>query len=360
VKAKAATFSGAKKTKVLEELDRHVEKASLVQFAAQYVRMSEIDSLLSTNSAKSSSSKKVKKSDLQNMLPTPTPDQLRQQAQMMRSNPDMVRKANGAMANMTDEQIRQYADQLEQAASDPTMMKEIERMSKMSTTEREKMQMIQEGLSGAKPMDSKWIDSTIDALKTSPGMFKTMMKGKGAMMGGVTDEQIEGFIDMAASLHPTFLKCTVYLIQWVSSMAKPTMEVYKVADQYTLGLIRYVLIGLLGLVLYFLARFSWWSARTIFGFFYGLVMGSKASSAAAGAGSAAYQYASGGAQSGGVAESIITGAGFAGGAKAAADALAGAGAKTAAAGAAGVAGAGQQKASASPEGHGSGSDKYDF
>jgi len=34
--------------------------------------------------------------------------------QMMRNNPSLVRQSNPAFKNMTDEQIRQYADQMEQ------------------------------------------------------------------------------------------------------------------------------------------------------------------------------------------------------------------------------------------------------
>ncbi len=56
-------------------------------------------------------------------------------------------------------------------------------MSKLTNKEREDLQVIQEGLSGAKPMDYAWMDRTISILKTNPGLFKTMMKGKGAMMG---------------------------------------------------------------------------------------------------------------------------------------------------------------------------------
>jgi hypothetical protein len=47
-------------------------------------------------------------------MPTPTPDQLRQQAAMIRKNPAMVRRANDMFKNFTDEQIKAYADQLEQ------------------------------------------------------------------------------------------------------------------------------------------------------------------------------------------------------------------------------------------------------
>lgn len=127
----------------------------------------------------------------------------RQQATMMRKNPQMVRDSQPAFNNMTNEQIMAYADQLEQvsgswtrvdghqaqplllpsipnfgfliniptpfistpryinpfisiyhsciskqAASDPEMMKEVEKMSKLSNVDRNALQSIQDGVTG--------------------------------------------------------------------------------------------------------------------------------------------------------------------------------------------------------------------
>lgn len=45
------------------------------------------------------------------------------------------------------------------------------------------MQNIQEGLSGNVPMDEKWVRATVQVLKANPDIFKTLLKGKGAMFG---------------------------------------------------------------------------------------------------------------------------------------------------------------------------------
>ena len=45
--------------------------------------------------------------------PSPTPEQMKQQAEMMRKHPDAVRRSNAALAHFTDQQIREYADQIE-------------------------------------------------------------------------------------------------------------------------------------------------------------------------------------------------------------------------------------------------------
>ena len=57
-------------------------------------------------------------------LSSMNPEQLRQQARMMRTMPpSQIRSMNPALANMTDAQIRMAADQMEMMASNPQMMK---------------------------------------------------------------------------------------------------------------------------------------------------------------------------------------------------------------------------------------------
>lgn len=127
--AKASTFDDAKKTKILKKVDSIVEKPALVRLVKEHVQPEEIEALLKTpasakleakeaasSSGNSSSSGNMKNKKVKQTfegLPTPTPEQLRQQASMMRKNPGLVRKSQPAFAHLTDEQIRQYADQLE-------------------------------------------------------------------------------------------------------------------------------------------------------------------------------------------------------------------------------------------------------
>lgn len=192
MKAKAASYDNKKKAIVLTKLESIVEKPNLVKFVEEHVELSEVEALLSasadagagtSSSSSSKGSSKATKASAASSQPMPTPKQLREQARMMREQPNAVRRANAMFEKMTDEQIRQYADQIEQAASDPAMMQEMARMAKMSPRDRTALQHIQEGLSGSKPMDSAWMDVTIQALKTNPKIFKNMVKGKGAMMG---------------------------------------------------------------------------------------------------------------------------------------------------------------------------------
>lgn len=151
------------------------------------------------------------------------------------------------------------------------MMKEVEKMSKLGADDRNLLQTIQEGLTGVKPIDDAWIMNIVDALKNKPEVFKTMFKGRGAMLGGVTDEQIESYIDMASRMDKFFLKMIAYAIWYVSSAAKPLSELYKKADEYTFGTAKYILMFILFIVLYYVSIFLFAIVKFIVLKLYGLV-----------------------------------------------------------------------------------------
>ena len=85
------------------------------------------------------------------------------------------------------------------------MMKEIERMSKLSDKDKLRVQNIQEGLSGNVPMDDKWVRATVEVLKGNPNIFRTLLKGKGAMFGTYMLEGGLGFVLKLLQLLHMFL-----------------------------------------------------------------------------------------------------------------------------------------------------------
>lgn len=130
--AKASTFDTNRKNKILKRVDEIIEKPALVKLVKDHVQPEEIEALLTTpasakaeaasssgnNSNSATGARNAKNKNAQTRqtfegMATPTPDQLRQQAALMRKNPGLVRKAQPAFANLTDEQIKAYADQLE-------------------------------------------------------------------------------------------------------------------------------------------------------------------------------------------------------------------------------------------------------
>ena len=285
LKVKAANLDSVQKKKIMDQLDSIIEKQQLVKLVEEHVKLNEVESLLtaadatmkasssssSSSASKSAASKKANKTATNpNYPPTPTPDQLRQQAVMIRKDPAMVRKANAALANMSDDQIRAYADQLEQAASDPNMMKEVERMSRLSPAEREQLQLIQEGLQGIKPMDETWINTLVGTLKKNPEFFKTMIRGKApATFGGVSEDSVMQFIDTAATMDASTLRRIFQFLLYLSSWSKPATDAYNQMDKMTFGCARYILLLIVGLILYFSVsmwiRIGSWILYKLFG-----------------------------------------------------------------------------------------------
>ena len=150
------------------------------------------------------------------------------------------------------------------------MMKEVERMAQLTPKERAQLQSFQDGLQGVKVIDDAWFDAAIATLKTNPGLYKSMLKGKGAMFGGVTDEQIESFIDTAAMMDSNTLKIILKILKYLGSWAKPLTDFYNLVDKYTYGFGKHILLGILAIVVYQSILFSIYLTRTSFTFIYGL------------------------------------------------------------------------------------------
>lgn len=167
---------------------------------------------------------------------------------------------------------------MEQAASDPQMMKEVERMAKLPVEDRGLLQRIQEGLSGTAPMDETWIDQTIGALKKKPALFKNMMKGKGAMLGGVTDEQVNSFIDMLSGMDVWTLKTIVKALLFLGSLYQPALQLYSTVDKYTLGCAKYIALAIFAIVSYYSLLLTWTVLRWFFVLIWSLFSSNTSSS----------------------------------------------------------------------------------
>lgn len=131
------------------------------------------------------------------------------------------------------------------------MMKEVEKMSKLNDSDRNSLQNIQEGLTGVRKVDDAWITSIIKTLKQKPDLFRTLFKGKGAMVGGITDDQIDYYIDMGSKMDEFTLKCIAYTIWYISSASKPLSEAYTTLDNYTFGSAKYIVLALFAFVAYY-------------------------------------------------------------------------------------------------------------
>ena len=125
------------------------------------------------------------------------------------------------------------------------MMQEVERMSKLSNKDRELLQSIQEGVSGVRPITPEWINNIVKSLKERPVVFKQMLKGKGSALGGMSDEQIESYIDMGSGMSEFFLQCIAFGIWYLTKAMKPLSELYTTIDKYTFNSARYIFLAFL-------------------------------------------------------------------------------------------------------------------
>ena len=168
---------------------------------------------------------------------------------------------NKAFANMSVEQIREYADMLDKAADDPNILKEMESMASFNNKEKSLLASIQDGVSGKTPMDKNWVENIVKNIKENPKFFKILLKGKGSAFGGITDGQMEAFIDTLSSLSSWFLIFTISSMIYIASLAKPAKELYNKVDTYTFGMAHYIILAIILVILYYCTRIGFYFFR---------------------------------------------------------------------------------------------------
>lgn len=135
LKAKSASMEEKKRVALLAQMEKMVEKPQLLHLVKQHVQTFEIEALLTNNNVTDyepqvpvekvkggRGGRGVQKVVQTKSVPTgnanPSPDQIRQQASLMRKHPDQVRKSHPMFAKMTNAQIIEYANQLEKVETD--------------------------------------------------------------------------------------------------------------------------------------------------------------------------------------------------------------------------------------------------
>ena len=136
-----------------------------------------------------------------------SPEQLRQQARMMRSmDPASIRRMNPQLAHMTDQQIKMAADQMEMMANNPQMVKMAsEKMKNMSPEEHQQMQnMAANGM----PASSSSSVSSSTRPTTTANLPPTANQAEQAaqMMANMTPEQLKQQAEMLKSMDPDTIR----------------------------------------------------------------------------------------------------------------------------------------------------------
>lgn len=196
-----------------------------------------------------------------------SPDQMRQQAHMMRSmDKNHIRRMNPQFANMSDAQINQVADQMEMMANNPAMMEmATNQMKNMDEAELQRMQaQARNGQMPAGPpmggnpnqsqqdmaadmansdnpmkmlagMDKNQLKNMMKMLKDNPDMLKQM-----AAQSGVPEAQIKAGLETFSGMPDDKLDAALNMMQ----KAAGAKEKWNKVDEKTGGhLLKILIVG---------------------------------------------------------------------------------------------------------------------
>jgi hypothetical protein len=186
----------------------------------------------------------------QHQMSNMSPDQLRQQAAMLKSmTPAQIRQMNPSMAGMSDDQIQQSAAQLEMLASHPEMMEMArQQAASMSAEDMKELQECQSSLFGgdggpAMPTDPSQIDPSkmdpaavkkmMKVLKKNPSMLKQMMASQPGMAGsmnGIPEEQVSAMIDKFDGMSEDQIEMVMGFMGKAQKVLGPVMAGYRKAN----------------------------------------------------------------------------------------------------------------------------------
>eukprot|EP00980_Cylindrotheca_fusiformis_P027963 scaffold22574_cov125-Cylindrotheca_fusiformis.AAC.16 len=198
------------------------------------------------------------------MMANMTPEQLRQQAQMMRTmEPDAIRRMNPQLANMTDEQIKASASQFDMMANNPELMKMA--MDQMKNLTPEQIAAMQNGdpaqpnpnQPGVDPasmlanMDKKQLRQMLRQLSENPEMMKQFAKSS-----GLSEEQLAQGVEMFAKMEDDKLDKAVNLMQ----KAQKAKDLWTKADAKSGGHLKKIIIGVMLLVVVLMVKKIWFSS----------------------------------------------------------------------------------------------------
>ncbi|KAJ8613546.1 hypothetical protein CTAYLR_002181 [Chrysophaeum taylorii] len=229
------------------------------------------------------------------------PEAMRAQASMLRTmDPDTIRRSNPQMANLSDQQIRATADQLEMVANNPDMLEMARKQMANMTPEQEtlmrdmlrKMQQPQQQqqqqpsrrtdggspasappAGGAMPgmpdaamaakmmenMDPSQIEQMLNVVKENPEMIKQALKSN-PLMAGMSPEMVDKQLEMLDQIPPEQLKRVLGWATKAQKVLAPVVNVYTKVDRVVGGRLKSIILAaLVALLAAFVAR--------LFGFF---------------------------------------------------------------------------------------------
>lgn len=322
IRSKCNDYEDEERKAIIKDMNNMVEKEPLQALAEKHVKSTELLKLLSTLPDKAGSANQSvmigstgggssRRGGMRQQyqqqevdVSKASPKQLREQAAFLRRNPDMVRKTQPAMAHMSNQEILEAAQQLEELANNPNMMKEFQeswgamtdeqkemmknitpeqreqlknltpeqkeqlknitpeqkkemmKMAHMPDKQRKNLQVFQDGLQNG--IDEKWITAVTALLKKNPEIFKTMGK---SMFPDLSDEQVDPYLDFIKGLDEYYIRLMLSVIMYMQWASKPVMKFYNDVDAWTYGNAKHIAMALAAIVMYFMAIVSFYVMR---------------------------------------------------------------------------------------------------
>jgi hypothetical protein len=164
-------------------------------------------------------------------LSSMSPEQLRQQALMMRSmDPDTIRRTNPQLAHMSNAEIQQAATQMEMMANNPQMMKTAaDKMKNMSPEELQRMQA-QMGGAAAAPAATPAQPNAQNAANMMANMTPEQLRHQAEMMKSMPPDQIRKMNPQLAHMSDNQIQMAANQFQMMADnpdMMKMAMEQMK-------------------------------------------------------------------------------------------------------------------------------------
>jgi hypothetical protein len=282
-----------------------VEKETLITLCNQYIDPSDIDRLSnkslsdykSTQTTLNASTSKNLTSNKSNALPkmdemrqraeqlsSQSPDQLRYQAACMRRDPNFIRRSSPEYEKLSDAQIFQMADQMEQLASNPDMLKQVsEQMKNMTPEQYEAMHQMQQSQSSSPlPTNGDLLDhqleSFIKSMRDNPTYARNFVRSQSGM-SHLSDANIDEQLKIMKQIDPSTLKDILKFVQYVQQKSIPLQNLYKRVDKVTGGRAKYIVIAILVIVALFMLKVAWMVINGVFAWWYSSNSSTSTSSA---------------------------------------------------------------------------------
>jgi len=190
-----AALSGMDKSDLQSEVSKHISSSDEIPELLAKVKAKEFSQPVTINNNSNVGAQAA--DNLSNM----NPEQLRQQARMIRSmDSNMIRRTNPQLANMTDDQLRMMADQMEMMANNPHMMQmAADQMKNMNPAEIQMMQaqMTRNGTSGSN------LSNTTSSIASNNSLAKDM-NSNGTPTSSIN--QAQQAADMMSNMSPEQLR----------------------------------------------------------------------------------------------------------------------------------------------------------